>query len=306
MPCIAATVSRLAPAGPCTVRALGRRGAARCRAKPDQKTPCMPTRLGLPPTRRPCPRPSQRIGGKRDERVLLLRRRTCSMSGTAGLPRVGRARSRPLRPPASPGEGAISADQDDATVLHREEPRPQGGCLRRLCAATSILSSTAVTGRKERIGGRSSATRPTTYDASATTQLSKGDAKPALDLLDVVVLDELGHAQKVRIGDLVQLTVRVKPAEKARKGRNPGRSVFRRLGLPGCSGIHKPDSRYSYEGRSGRRPSTQRGAQAELGGRVAYPPMTRTAPAGTTPGGGHPCSARRDSRSARHQTRRRG
>ena len=97
----------------------------------DQKTPCMPTRLGLPPTRRPCPRPSQRIGGKRDERVLLLRRRTCSMSGTAGLPRVGRARSRPLRPPASPGEGAISADRDDAIVLHREEPRPQGDCLRR-------------------------------------------------------------------------------------------------------------------------------------------------------------------------------
>ena len=45
----------------------------------------MPTRLELRPTRRPCPRPSQRIGGKRDERMLLLRRRTCSMSGTAGL-----------------------------------------------------------------------------------------------------------------------------------------------------------------------------------------------------------------------------
>jgi hypothetical protein len=60
----------------------------------DQKTPCMPTRLGLPPTRRPCPRPSQRIGGKRDERVLLLRRRTCSMSGTAGLGYRGSQRER--------------------------------------------------------------------------------------------------------------------------------------------------------------------------------------------------------------------
>src|SRR5881409_268464 len=40
-------------------------------------------------------------------------------------------------------------------------------------------------------------------------------------LLGVTVLDELGNAQKVRIGGLVQLTVRVKPAQKARKGRNP-------------------------------------------------------------------------------------
>jgi hypothetical protein len=45
--------------------------------------------------------------------------------------RVGRARSRSLRPPASPGEGAMSADRDDATALHREETRPQGDCLRR-------------------------------------------------------------------------------------------------------------------------------------------------------------------------------
>jgi DNA-binding protein HU-beta len=52
-------------------------------------------------------------------------------------------------------------------------------------------------------------------------ELSKRDAKRALDALDEVVLDELGNAQKVRIGQLVQLTVRVKPAQKARKGRNP-------------------------------------------------------------------------------------
>ena len=35
------------------------------------------------------------------------------------------------------------------------------------------------------------------------------------------MLEELGNAQKVRIGGLVQLTVRVKPWQKARKGRNP-------------------------------------------------------------------------------------
>jgi DNA-binding protein HU-beta len=52
-------------------------------------------------------------------------------------------------------------------------------------------------------------------------ELSKADAKRALAALDEVVLEELGNAQKVRIGGLVQLTVRVKPAQKKRKGRNP-------------------------------------------------------------------------------------
>jgi len=52
-------------------------------------------------------------------------------------------------------------------------------------------------------------------------QLSKTDAKRALSALDEVVLDQLGNAEKVRIGGLVQLTVRVRPAQKARKGRNP-------------------------------------------------------------------------------------
>jgi len=51
--------------------------------------------------------------------------------------------------------------------------------------------------------------------------LSKADAKRALTALDEVVVQELSNAQKVRIGGVVQLTVRIKPAQKARKGRNP-------------------------------------------------------------------------------------
>lgn len=51
--------------------------------------------------------------------------------------------------------------------------------------------------------------------------LSKADAKRVITALEDVVLEELGNAQKVRIGGLVQLTVRVKPATKKRKGRNP-------------------------------------------------------------------------------------
>ena len=51
--------------------------------------------------------------------------------------------------------------------------------------------------------------------------LSRAEAKRALAALEGVVLAEIGHAEPVKIGNLVQLTVRVKPATKARKGRNP-------------------------------------------------------------------------------------
>jgi nucleoid DNA-binding protein len=52
-------------------------------------------------------------------------------------------------------------------------------------------------------------------------EISKAEARRVLAALDEIVLEELGNAQKVRLGGLVQLTVRVKPAQKARKGRNP-------------------------------------------------------------------------------------
>lgn len=51
--------------------------------------------------------------------------------------------------------------------------------------------------------------------------VTKADAKRVLAALDEIVLEEIGNAQKVRIGGLVQLTPRVKPAQKKRKGRNP-------------------------------------------------------------------------------------
>ena len=53
------------------------------------------------------------------------------------------------------------------------------------------------------------------------TDLSNAEAKRVLAALEEVILQEIGNAEKVRIGGLVQLTVRVKPATKARKGRNP-------------------------------------------------------------------------------------
>jgi DNA-binding protein HU-beta len=51
--------------------------------------------------------------------------------------------------------------------------------------------------------------------------LTKADAKAALTALEEVVLEELANAEKVRIGGVVQLVVRVKEATKARPGRNP-------------------------------------------------------------------------------------
>ena len=51
--------------------------------------------------------------------------------------------------------------------------------------------------------------------------LTRADAKRALTALEDVVLEQIGEAEKVKIGSLVQLTVRVKPATKARQGRNP-------------------------------------------------------------------------------------
>ena len=51
--------------------------------------------------------------------------------------------------------------------------------------------------------------------------LSRADAKRALQALEEVVLEEIGNAEKVKIGGIVQFTVRMKPATKARQGRNP-------------------------------------------------------------------------------------
>lgn len=52
-------------------------------------------------------------------------------------------------------------------------------------------------------------------------EVTRSDAKRVLAALEEVALEELGNAEKVKIGGLVQLAVRVRPATKARKGRNP-------------------------------------------------------------------------------------
>src|SRR4051795_4109323 len=51
--------------------------------------------------------------------------------------------------------------------------------------------------------------------------VTRADVKRVLAALEEVVLDELADAAKVKIRGLAQLTARVRPATKSRKGRNP-------------------------------------------------------------------------------------
>jgi nucleoid DNA-binding protein len=51
--------------------------------------------------------------------------------------------------------------------------------------------------------------------------VSNAEAKRILEALELVVLEQIAKAQKVKIGGLVQLTPTLKPATKARPGRNP-------------------------------------------------------------------------------------
>jgi nucleoid DNA-binding protein len=60
-----------------------------------------------------------------------------------------------------------------------------------------------------------------TQEVADRADVSRADAKRVLAALEDVILEELGNAEKVKIGGIVQLAVRVRPATKARKGRNP-------------------------------------------------------------------------------------
>jgi nucleoid DNA-binding protein len=53
------------------------------------------------------------------------------------------------------------------------------------------------------------------------TGLAKADVKNVLSALEETILEQISQAEKVKIGSLVQLQVKLKPATKSRKGRNP-------------------------------------------------------------------------------------
>jgi DNA-binding protein HU-beta len=58
-------------------------------------------------------------------------------------------------------------------------------------------------------------------EVAQRTGMSRTEAKNVLAALDEVVLEQIADAEKVKIGSVVQLEVRVRPATKERPGRNP-------------------------------------------------------------------------------------
>src|SRR3982751_1535665 len=51
--------------------------------------------------------------------------------------------------------------------------------------------------------------------------LSRADAKKAITALEDVVIEQIGQAEKVKIGGIVQIEARMRPATQERQGRNP-------------------------------------------------------------------------------------
>ena len=51
--------------------------------------------------------------------------------------------------------------------------------------------------------------------------LSRADAKKAITALEDVVVEQIGKAEKVKIGGIVQVEARLRPATQERQGRNP-------------------------------------------------------------------------------------
>jgi nucleoid DNA-binding protein len=53
------------------------------------------------------------------------------------------------------------------------------------------------------------------------TGLTKAEVKTVMTALEDTILSEISQAEKFKLGSLVQLEVKLKPATKARVGRNP-------------------------------------------------------------------------------------
>jgi DNA-binding protein HU-beta len=51
--------------------------------------------------------------------------------------------------------------------------------------------------------------------------LSRADAKKAIAALEDVVVEQIGRAEKVKIGGVVQIEARYRPPTQEREGRNP-------------------------------------------------------------------------------------
>src|SRR4051794_24192641 len=163
----------------------------------------------------------------------LSARTTCAASSSSTSPA---SRSRATSSSTTSCRATRRARSSSASCERPRRPASERGDRRRLRRSDRIAATPAPLARRIRPGEwvQSRASRLRTLEESlALTQtqlvaavaekadLSKAEAKRVLTALDEVVLEEIGNAQKVRIGGLVQLTVRLKPATKKRQGRNP-------------------------------------------------------------------------------------
>ena len=147
-------------------------------------------------------------------------------------------------------------------------------------------------------------------------EMSRADAKRALGALDEIVLEELGNAQKIRIGGLVQLTVRVKPAQKNARGATPRRARRSTLPLNQRASMsvrehwRKPRRRFPRYRRHGGGSRRKTASATGKGARNPTPGWTarqRQPAARPLPAGGHPAGAARraaDRGDVRHRRQR--
>ena len=162
----------------------------------------------------------------------------------------------------------MTVDEPHAPDLRWSVPRPGLICSRaehrRRCR--HVRYERFKSGRVSPPFDREGVLLPLTHTQLATAiadraEISRTEAKRVLVALEEIVREEFGNAEKVRVGGLVQLTVRIKRSQKARKGRNPG---YRR-------GDH--DRRQARECRPSRATARTRQSLAAIG--AEGPPMTR-------------------------------
>jgi nucleoid DNA-binding protein len=89
-----------------------------------------------------------------------------------------------------------------------------------------------------RAPARRAVTQAQLVDAvSETTGYSKSDVRHVLQSLDDVVIELLANAEKVKIGQLVQLEVKIRPPRKARMGRNPATGEAVKIAAKGAAPV---------------------------------------------------------------------
>ena len=58
-------------------------------------------------------------------------------------------------------------------------------------------------------------------EISDFSEVSATDVKAVMNALEIIVIEEIEEAQKVKIGQLIQIQPKIRKARKKRMGRNP-------------------------------------------------------------------------------------